>query len=253
MRILLLCLALVCGTAWAETYREFTSKDGKKMLGQVKAYDAQSQTVTIERDNKRIFKVSVTVFSDEDQAYILEWDAAKGFLSESLLRIKCDRKRINQRKEKTMEDVRISGGGGDTMNVQLKETTFESTVFEIEFSNKGDSDLKDIRIEYVVYYEQSEGGWQKPEVVQKRFTHKDSMADISADGKSVVTTKPVEIFSDNITFNDWAADQTLYGGKGEVHGMRARLYMKMPSGKEVERRFCFPDKLSDVKHPWRAR
>ena len=138
---LMLLATMVHNTYAATQYREFTSKEGKSIQGAVKAYDARTKTVTIERDDKRTSKVPISALSETDQAYILEWDTAKGFLSESLLRISCDKKRINQRKEKEWRDISFVGGGSEKK--LLKETTFEEIAYNVQFRNVSKSELVD--------------------------------------------------------------------------------------------------------------
>jgi hypothetical protein len=40
------------------------------------------------------------------------------------------------------------------------------------------------------------------------------------------------------------------GAKGEVHGMRARIYLALPSGEEAMREFCESSSLSEKRFPW---
>jgi ribosomal protein S28E/S33 len=65
------------------------------------------------------------------------------------------------------------------------------------------------------------------------------------------STKPVEVYHDNIAQKNWVSGRIRTGGEGEVHGLRARIYMKMPSGKEVMREVTYPQKLSEEKFPWK--
>lgn len=64
-----------------------------------------------------------------------------------------------------------------------------------------------------------------------------------------VTTQSVEVHNDNVNPVPTKVDR--FGGKGEVHGIRARLYMKMASGTEIMREFSCPEKLSEKKFPWK--
>jgi hypothetical protein len=89
----------------ATEYREFTSTDGKTIRGAIQAFDARTQTVTIEREGKGTSKVPLSIFSEKDQAYVLEWEAAKDFLSSSLLKIQIDDKVVEKRVEKEVEDI----------------------------------------------------------------------------------------------------------------------------------------------------
>ena len=249
--VLFICLvSMAFGVRAATKYRDFTSADGKTIRAAVKAYDAKKKIVTIERDNRKTAKVPITVFSEADQAYIMEWDAAKGFSSDRSLKVTCDKKRVDQRKEKEWRDVRFVGGGSE--KTLLKETSFESLVFDVQFRNMNKSALKNIRMEYIVYYEQSEISInEEPVAVQNVLKEEIPVPVLDAGKNVVVSTKPVEVYHDNINAVDWADGSVYIGGEGEIHGFRARLYMKMPSGNEIMREFSYPEKLSDAKFPWK--
>jgi len=65
---------LICSSIWAATeYRTFVGTDGKVLRGRILSYNRNSRKVTIEREDKRSFQVPITVFSEEDQAYIQKW------------------------------------------------------------------------------------------------------------------------------------------------------------------------------------
>ena len=59
------------------------------------------------------------------------------------------------------------------------------------------------------------------------------------------------IYKDNVSGIDWADGSARVGGKSEVNGMRAKLYLKTASGKEFMREFSHPTTLSTSKFPWK--
>ena len=250
--VLFICLvAMISGVHAATQYRDFTSADGKTIRGAIKAYDASTKTVTIERDNKRTSKVPITIFSEADQAYILEWDASKGFSSKNLLKISCDDRQIEKRKEEATEDIHYTEGEV-LKDFLMTVTTFERIAYEIQFQNMNKSELKDIRMEYRIYYEQSEISYgEKPEAEQEVLAEEVAIPALPGKSKTVVTTKPIEIHEDSINPRPIAGGDPRIGGEGEIHGIRARLYMKMPSGQEIMREFHHPDSLSEKKFPWK--
>jgi len=249
--VLFVCLmAMVSGVRAATQYRDFTSVDGKTIRGCIKAYDPAKKTVTIERDNRKTTKASITVFSETDQAYILEWDASKGFLSDSLLKITCSKKRLGQHKDKEVRNVSNTGGGSS--EIQLNESIFEEIAYEIQLRNMNKTTLDNMRAVYIIYYEQSEiSRNKKPEVEQKYDKEELPIPALDARQNASVTTQSVEVHNDNVNAVNWSDGSVYIGGKGEVHGLRVRLYMKMPSGKEVMREFTYPEKLSGKKFPWK--
>ena len=248
--ILICLLGMVAGVQAATEYREFTSTEGKVIRAAVKAYDPRTKTVTIERDNKRKAKVPIAVFSQADQAYILEWESSKFFYDSSVLKISCDQKRIDQRKEKEWREVPYDDG--DVEKTLMNEAVYEKIVYDIVFHSRNEDDLTDLRLVYIIYYEQSEMSWEKPEVVQKTKRAAISIPLIKGRTQTKVETESVEIHRDNVSQIRWVSGRVRTGGEGDVHGFRARLYMKLSSGNEVMREFSYPEQLSEKKFPWKG-
>lgn len=242
-------LAFICAGAWADDgYRSFTNTEGRSIRGRVLSFDAAKGIVQIEAENGKKAKIPLTGLIGEDQEYILEWESAKFFRDSNALKITCDKRRIDQRKEKDWDEVRYTSG-----NVEkelMKETVYESLLYEIEFYSRSKADLTDLRLEYIIYYEQSEMSWETPEVVQKTKRAEISIPLIKGGVSTHIQTEAVEIHRDNIAQKRWVSGRIRTGGEGDVHGLRARLYITMPSGKEHMREFSYPDKLSAHRFPW---
>ena len=83
-RILLVVglIAVVMGTQ-AEKYRDFTDTQGRTIRGRIVAYDATKKIVSFERDNRKTSKVPIGIFSEADQAYLLEWEVLRNFRRDS--------------------------------------------------------------------------------------------------------------------------------------------------------------------------
>ena len=113
--------------------------------------------------------------------------------------------------------------------------------------------MKDVRMEYKIYYEQSEEGWGRQEPEQKVFDGQVTIPLIEPGKKCVIVTEKVEIHKDNLPpKTDKKTGKVRFGAKGDVHGLRARLYLKLPSGKEAKREFSYPKDLSSGKFGWRT-
>ena len=159
---------------------------------------------------------------------------------------------VEKRKEKELEDVQHHGGS-IRKDFEKTLTTFGRIAFEVNFQNQNKFELKDIRMEYQIYYEQSEMVWEKkPEVKQKHFSGEMAVPTLPGKSKTMVTTESVEIHEDCVNRVLMIGGDKRRGGKGEVHGIRVRLYMKMSSGKDLLREFSFPEKLSEKKFPWKG-
>lgn len=66
----------------------------------------------------------------------------------------------------------------------------------------------------------------------------------------VKQTDDVTVHKDNIMSKNWTSGRSRTGGKGEVHGLRARLCKKMLDGTVSYREFTSPSSLSETKYPW---
>ncbi len=250
-QIVMLCLCTITmgiSTAIAEMHA-FTLEDGRALEAEIIDYNAKLGKVTLKRmDGKRI-PVPSNIFIEADQEYIHEWDAAKAFSSDRFLKIFCDDEKIKERKEEKYKD--ISDTEGNVEKTLMKITAFEHIGYEITLQNMNQTAINGVRMEYNIYYEQSKESYEKPVADQKTFTDKITLPSLMGKKKTLVMTKGVEIHNDNINSINWVSGRARVGGKGEVHGMRARIYMKTSSGREIMREFCHPVSLSLGKFPWK--
>lgn len=242
---------LVVSVAQAQ-YRDFTDTEGRTIRGRVVAFDGKTGMATIERENKRIAKVPLAIFSEADQACIKAWETSQGFSSDRLLKITCACKKIEERKEKEVDDITYTGG--DVQKDFVKTVTrIEKSAYEIQFQNMNPAPLQNIRMEYRIYYEQSKmtRDGEKPEPKQLCLEGNMSIPELPPKTKISVTTNPVEIFEEDINPLPVLGGDPRIGGKGDLHGMRARIYMKTATGEEVMREVSQPSSLSEEKFPWK--
>lgn len=249
---LFIALALVGAYAGATEYRDFTSADGKTIRGKVIKYDGKQGTVMIERDNRKRATVPVNVFSTEDQTYIREWNAAQSFTSDKLLKIDFDSETVKKWKEDIYKDIRDTEGNVE--EYLMKEIKYEDVAFEVEFRNMNkDTNLDGFRFEYRIYYEQSRENRDKQVPAQFVLGGESTVSGILAGKMMKITTDPVTIYEDNINAISWADGSERVGGEGDVHGIRARLYMKTKSGNEIMRECSYPSTLSRDDFPWKSK
>jgi hypothetical protein len=250
--VVLIGLSVLVFSAVADdAYREFTSAQGQSIRGRVLSFDAQKQMVRIERDNKAKATIPLAGLCDADQKYIHAWSASQGFMNERVFRIACDDKQLEKSKEEIKKDVTYSGG--DTMQGLLVNViNREKIAFDFVFKNMNEDPVDGIRMEYRIYYEQSlmTESNESPETKQKTFKDTITLPAVPRNGEVKVMTKPVEIHEDDINPMPYRGGDPRRGGKGKVHGIRARLYMKLITGEEVMREFNHPKSLTEDKFPW---
>jgi hypothetical protein len=232
----------------ADEYRTFTAPDGKTVNAQIIA--VRNGQVELKRENGRLVKVSPTVFIEEDQQYIREWSDLQGFMSDAMLRTDCAEKILETWKDEVWKDVPYENGV--TENELMKEIKYKRIAYNITLENRGSEPLENVRMEYVIYYEQSQEGWETPVVKQMTFSGKSSIDPVPVRKKTEITTESVVVYQDYIDQKNWVSGRIRTGGEGQVHGIRIRLFMTTDEGKEFMREMAFPDSLSEVDFPWKG-
>lgn len=239
---------LTTSAGYAEMHT-FTLQDGRALEAEVFDYNAASGKVTLKRPDGKRVPVKENLFIEADQQYIREWDSLKTFTSIRLLKINCDDKNVGEREEEQYENVVDTAGNVE--RTLMKVTTFEKIAFEFVFQNMNTAPLEGIRMNYIIYYEQSLETYEKPEEKQFSFAKEKILPALLGKKTTPIMTNSVEIHSDSINSISWTSGRSRVGGKGDVHGIRARIYMMTSSGKEVMREFSHPKALSLTKFPWK--
>ena len=251
-RMITLCLLLLLGVAVVKAeMHEFNLPDGRTLEAEIVDYDARRGLVELKRTDGKRVKIKPSIFIPDDQAYIEEWGQSLAFLSDRLLEIECNDTVVEKTKEKEIKDVTYTDGQV-VKDFITTVKTIDKTAFELVFNNTSSTALSGVRMEYGIFYEQSEMAWQmKPEQVQKVFYGKTDVPALPEKSKITVLTEAVTTHEDSINPIPQAGGDQRRPGKGEVHGIRVRLYMKTPTGKEVMRELCQPETLSEKKFPWK--
>ena len=136
----LLLIGLVSGARAGKEYRDFSDTQGRTIRACIMEYDSENETVKLERENRRIAKVPITIFCETDQAYVRDWEMLHDFERKGSFNI--DVKRM--KRDNDEQDSRDHNS--------KKEVT--DTYYIIVLQNKGSSELKGLKLEYCIYYEQ---------------------------------------------------------------------------------------------------
>ena len=234
-RLLLVSFLIITatGTQAVTKYRNFTSADGKTIKAAVKSYNAQKKIVTIERDNRKTMKVPITVFSESDQAYILDWEVLRCFSVERLFKISVKRKKRDNEEE--------------SFSSHNKKKAVVDTHYEILLENKPSSELKGLKLEYCIYYEQEVPGKSKMICTQGVYCGDLSIDSIASASKKVLQTESVSTFTEELDSGWYYFSGSGNIQRGDVHGIWIRIHMTLPSGQKATREMCYPDSLSNSK------
>lgn len=215
-------------------YRDFLGNNGKSIRAKVLAFDKIRKKVTIQKDSGRTHKVDVGLFSEEDQTYVREWQIAKGFNSESRFKISAKRKQFELDRKQHVH--KYSG-------VENAQTTIKQTGYEIRLESRIDTPLKNVAIEYCIYYEQERADCGKQvtdEGVMRGVLHIDELA---PKAKTTLKTDPVKLRKHELN-SDWY----YYSGagnkqQGKVVGIWLRVHLPLSNGQRVTRQYSRPDSL----------
>lgn len=226
----------------------FTLPDGRTIEATIRSFNDHSGLVELERLDGKMVKIKPAVFIEKDQRYIQMWSEERLFLSSLHLQIEVDDVVLDQWKEEEYED--LTDTAGNTERELMKEIHFEKVAYEVTLKNRSAEPFEDLYVEYVIFYEQSQESYDKPKIHQ--LTKRDTVEIQRIDGKStwVKKTDDVTVHKDNIMSKNWTSGRSRTGGKGEVHGLRARLCKKMLDGSVRYREFTSPTSLSETRYPW---
>lgn len=217
-----------------EEYRVFIDKDGRAIEGKVIRFDSHSGKVTIERRNRRKATVPVTIFSKADQNYIQEWLSVRDFLSNKKLGISIVKKQ-GKAPKKNNQTQRAK----PPCHYEIRLTPSKGTSFET------------IRIEYCMYIQTNrKRGEDSESITSERM----DTVHLAAGIRQVEKTKEIKLFRNYEAKQD--KSYSIYGGtttttsyhktsETYLKGIRVRLYLKTPSGKEFMREICEPASLSE--------
>ncbi len=231
--LLIIALVVSAETVRADEYRDFLSADGKAMRGRVLRFDARTHKVTIERDNKKVFTVPASVFSKEDQDYILEWEFNKVFLSDSSFKIEAQRKAVKD------DDESYSG------YVQAKKVDVAG--YEITLENRSTSKLENLSVEYCIFYEQERLNRSKQLCEQGVYCGTVDVGYLLPKSEKEFMTDSVRVYKTELDA-DWIYTSGAQNKQdGEVHGIWARVHMKLDSGETLTRDYCLPDSLNNSR------
>lgn len=235
--LIIFLFVLAFGARAATQYHDFMDTQGRTIRGRVLGFETHSGTVTIERDNKRTAKVPINIFSAEGQQYIRAWEFSKIFLSESSFKISAKRKEVKD-EEESYSDM-----------IHAKKV--ENLGYEITLENRSASKIKDLEIEYCIYYEQERASRSKQLCEQGVRCGNLLVEYILPKSNKELRTEAVKVYKAELDA-DWIyTSGTKNVQRGRVHGIWLRVHMTLPSGEKLTRDYCLPDSLNNSK-AWMA-
>lgn len=213
-------------------YRDFSDTTGRTITAELVRYDATTKKVSIKCKGKGVKTVSISIFSETDQSYIVAWDKNKEFLSNRNLKTDFSRQK-KKNTEYSLEQYSMS-------------KKYYDCSYKITIKNGSATDFKDVTLEYVIFYSQDKhinNNLKKEEqqgtlYVKKTITlPKKSETEIETD-KLLLYTYRESGYGVN-----WPDIQS------EVHGIILKLSIESKTGETIFRKMKSPEKLNHVWTP----
>ncbi len=231
--LILFGILFVLNAGAATQYRDFMDSQGRSIRGRVLRYDAKKRAVTMERDNKKVVTVPLSIFSDKDQEYVLAWEFNKVFLSESSFKITAKRKEVKDKDESYDSFVHAK--------------KVENMGYELILENRSTSKLQNLELEYCIYYEQERSNRGKQLCEQGVRCESVEVPYLSPKSKKELMTETVRVYKTELDADYYYTSGSQNVQKGKVHGIWVRAHMKLDSGETITRDYCLPDSLNNKK------
>ncbi|MBN2703791.1 MAG: hypothetical protein JXR23_06220 [Pontiellaceae bacterium] len=248
----LMLIACAVGTRAKEEYRTFSDTKERTISAKIIDCDLPTGNVTLElKEDKRRATIPIDSLSEKDQTYIKEWYTVNEALASKNLRITTKSTSLKKWKTSDRDDV-FTIDDVDYSNAIEETTEFEQIAFDITLQNTSKVLIPKMRMEYKIYYEQSVTSSDDIQADQFILEGKLNVAALKPTEKIKMQTEYVQIREVEISLDSglYFVDATPTGAQGDVHGMRARIYLAMSNGEEAIREFCEPSSLSEKDYPW---
>lgn len=234
-RILLMVglVSMAIGARAVKEYRDFTDTKGRTIRGCIVSYDAKREVVKFERDNRKIAKVPITIFSEADQTYIRDWTVLKNFMTEHLFKISANQKK-NENKDEEIKSTYL-------------EKDVDTIKYEIALENRSVYELKGVEVEYCIYYEQEERGKRKEVCNQGVYCGTISIVSLLPKSEKLVKTGEVSVYTEELSPNASYINGMDNVQRGDVHGIWIRVHLTLPSGEKRTREYCSPSSLNNSR------
>ncbi len=211
-------LFIAASLAWAGGgYHVFTDINGRSVEGLLLEFNADQRTVTIQRKDNQTRQAPLAVFCESDQRYIWE-QGLKNAVKISA----------------TIKNFDIGDGVRDR---RFKPEDIKNVGYAITVENRSAIGLKDVRVNYRVFYRQ-----------QWRERGKKLVMDGVQCGESTIAAVPAgvghELTTDPVLLCDEQDEVSVFGcaggAKGEIRCVWVRVAATLPSGEKITREFRDP-------------
>ena len=246
--ILFFCaLTVVLGTGRVSAeMREFTTKAGEAVYGEILDYNIKSDAVKIKTDSGKTIQPKASSFRDEDFMYIRDWDAVRLFSENTNFRIYLSGP--ESRNKWTKYTWQRPPGKREPSHIIT--TDFNRLGYEIKTDNQTGYDLENVDIKYCIFYEQE----RLDPRIEEKVTH--LVVRPSIHSFAIVPDRQNKKFDSNSIvlrrkqFGDGGGRLRYLEGDGYIMknkmiGMIFRASISTPSGQTSVREVRLPRGLSE--------
>lgn len=228
--------------------REFKLLDGRTLTAEIVGYNSKLGKVELKRKDGKRIPVKPTVFVEEDQKYIQGWAMLDGVRNERFFKMSCKKDLVEKWKDEKEENVNY--GDGATGKETISISRFERYVFEVDLENRNEFALKNLKVEYRIFYEQEATSGSGKIIAEKKvLSGSMDVEQIALRGKKKLTTKPVVLrdtqYASDITFSGIKRERE----SGEIKGIWLRVMASELDGQTVMREVFEPSSLAG-KYNW---
>jgi hypothetical protein len=261
-------IILLCGMMQTiqaeEKLRTLTAQDGRTLNARIIRFDATRDEVTVMRTDRKPIAVQRSVFSEKDQAYILQWYTAELFNNSSKFKLKLSPECLREWKE----EVEKKQDDSDNKKDKSPKINFNREYqYILQLENRCGVDLTNLSLEYCIFYsqekavasstednddenestDQNSGSNGKDDDSEKVAVPEEQVKTGTASIQLIQNEDTTSVKSVAVAIYDQTGDKLDL--KGEIIGAWFKVRMIGPSGALIERDVVHPSGLSK-KHPW---
>ncbi len=210
-------------SAGESNFRTFSDSQGREM--NAKLTQVSGEDIYIERLDGLSTKVNISIFSKEDQEFIRDWDRKETIKNDAI-------------KARFITDVEGKSRWDNNGSGIVRKTWKEG--YKIELSNESQLDLKNIRIEYLVFkFEDAMAAQKRSEGEVRKISDETKFPTLKAGSKAHVSTKKFPMLETKLALGyKWES-----GGKETSEDEMRGIWIKVFVGEILATEASKPENL----------
>ena len=253
IRIITATILFALATRGMADYRVFSDPNGKEIEATILRVYPDKNQIKLDLKDKGVKTVPISLFSEQDQEYIYQWNHAYTKLSDLKVSIEAE-------SEKSDKVAGEADGWHPYPNTEMEYTT---TKYEIEIKSKSDEAISDIAIDYCIHFQHTineikfiyqyiegtgyyrDGDKPQPERTEKKtVTGNLNIPSLAAGDSETTFTKEAIIENGRKIKSSTATKKgTDWLMEGDVEGILVRISIPFGDGDVVSMEYSDPKRL----------